>query len=90
MLGLGVTGDAVVRHRAAAGDDVTVVEDGPTGEDAYRDRVATALAAGADIVEHPTPSRLTELVRGKPASPSGPRSISPPSKPRLAARSSSP
>jgi UDP-N-acetylmuramoylalanine--D-glutamate ligase len=63
VLGLGVTGDAVVRHRAAAGDDVTVVEDGPTGEDAYRDRVATAGAVGADLVEHPTPSRLTELVR---------------------------
>jgi len=63
VLGLGVTGDAVVRHRAAAGDDVTVVEDGPTGEDAYRDRVATAVAAGAAIVEHPAPARLTELVR---------------------------
>ena len=63
VLGLGVTGDAVVRHRAAAGDDVTVVEDGPTGEDAYRDRVATAAAVGAALVEHPAPARLTELVR---------------------------
>jgi UDP-N-acetylmuramoylalanine--D-glutamate ligase len=63
VLGLGVTGDAVVRHRAAAGDDVVVVEDVPTGEDAYRDRVATAVAAGAEIVEHPAPDRLTELVR---------------------------
>jgi UDP-N-acetylmuramoylalanine--D-glutamate ligase len=64
VLGLGVTGDAVVRHRAAAGDDVVVVEDGPTGEDAYRDRVATALARGAEIVEHPAPDRLAGLVRG--------------------------
>ena len=64
VLGLGVTGDAVVRHRAAAGDDVVVVEDGPTGEDAYRDRVATAVGAGATIVEHPVPDRLTELAHG--------------------------
>jgi UDP-N-acetylmuramoylalanine--D-glutamate ligase len=64
VLGLGVTGDAVVRHRAVAGDDVVVVEDGPTGEDAYRDRVGTARAAGAEIVEHPAPDRLVDLVRG--------------------------
>jgi UDP-N-acetylmuramoylalanine--D-glutamate ligase len=64
VLGLGVTGDAVVRHRTAAGDDVVVVEDVPTGENAYRDRVATAVAAGAEIVEHPAPDRLTDLVRG--------------------------
>jgi UDP-N-acetylmuramoylalanine--D-glutamate ligase len=64
VLGLGVTGDAVVRHRAAAGDDVVVVEDGPTGEDAYRDRVETALASGAEIVEHPAPDRLVDLVHG--------------------------
>ena len=63
MLGLGVTGDAVVRHRSAAGDDVVVVEDVPAGDDVYRDRVATAEAAGAEIVEQPTPGRLVELVR---------------------------
>jgi UDP-N-acetylmuramoylalanine--D-glutamate ligase len=63
VLGLGVTGDAVVRHRATAGDDVVVVEDVPTGDDAYRDRVAAAEAAGAEVFEHPTPSRLVELVR---------------------------
>jgi UDP-N-acetylmuramoylalanine--D-glutamate ligase len=64
VLGLGVTGEAVVRHRATAGDDVVVVEDGPTGEDAYRERVETARAAGAEIVEHPAPDRLEDLVRG--------------------------
>ena len=63
VLGLGVTGDAVVRHRAAAGDDVVVVEDVPNGDHAYRDRVAAAEAAGAEIVEQPAPSRLVELVR---------------------------
>ena len=62
MLGLGVTGDAVVRHRAAAGDDIVVVEDVPTGDAAYRDRLATAEAAGAEVVEQPSPSRLVELV----------------------------
>jgi UDP-N-acetylmuramoylalanine--D-glutamate ligase len=62
VLGLGVTGDAVVRHRAAAGDDVTVVEDAP-GDDAYRERVARAVAAGADVVEWPGPDRLAGLVR---------------------------
>jgi UDP-N-acetylmuramoylalanine--D-glutamate ligase len=62
VLGLGVTGDAVVRNRAGVGDAVVVVEDVPTGEDRYRDRVAAAVAAGAEIVEQPTPGRLDELV----------------------------
>jgi UDP-N-acetylmuramoylalanine--D-glutamate ligase len=62
VLGLGVTGDAVVRHRAAAGDEVIVVEDAP-GDDAYRDRRAAAMATGADVVEHPDPERLVSLVR---------------------------
>jgi UDP-N-acetylmuramoylalanine--D-glutamate ligase len=62
VLGLGVTGDAVVRHRAAAGDHVVVVEDVPSGGEAYRDRVAAAVAAGSEIVEQPTPARLAELV----------------------------
>jgi UDP-N-acetylmuramoylalanine--D-glutamate ligase len=61
VLGLGVTGDAVVRHRAAAGDEVIVVEDAP-GDDAYRDRRAAAMATGADVVEHPDPDRLVSLV----------------------------
>jgi UDP-N-acetylmuramoylalanine--D-glutamate ligase len=63
VLGLGVTGDAVVRHRAAAGDAVTVVEDAP-GNEAYRDRRAAAVASGADLVEHPDPDRLASLIRG--------------------------
>ena len=63
VLGLGVTGDAVVRHRTGAGDHVVVVEDVPAGNDVYRDRVATAAAAGAEVVEQPTPGRLVELVQ---------------------------
>jgi UDP-N-acetylmuramoylalanine--D-glutamate ligase len=61
VLGLGVTGDAVVRHRAAAGDDVVVVEDVPSADDAYHDRVAAAQAAGVEVVEQPSPGRLVEL-----------------------------
>jgi UDP-N-acetylmuramoylalanine--D-glutamate ligase len=64
VLGLGVTGDAVVRHRAAAGDDVVVVEDVPAGDDTYLDRVAAADAAGAEIVEQPAPALLVELAQG--------------------------
>jgi UDP-N-acetylmuramoylalanine--D-glutamate ligase len=63
VLGLGVTGDAVVRHRTAAGDGVVVVEDVPARDAGYRDRVATAEAAGAEVVEQPTPARLVELVQ---------------------------
>jgi len=62
VLGLGVTGEAVVRHRSAAGDDVTVVEDAPTGNDVYRERVKAARAVGAAIVERPSLDQLTELV----------------------------
>jgi UDP-N-acetylmuramoylalanine--D-glutamate ligase len=63
VLGLGVTGEAVVRHCAAAGDDVTVVEDAPGGGDAYRHRVEAAISAGAEVVERADRNRLTHLVR---------------------------
>ena len=63
MLGLGVSGEAVVRHRRAEGDDVTVVEDAPAAGDAYRERATAARAAGATVVERPTPSQLGDLVR---------------------------
>jgi UDP-N-acetylmuramoylalanine--D-glutamate ligase len=62
VLGLGVTGDAVVRHRTGAGDEVTVVEEAPGG-DSYRERVATAEARGAKVVERPDRDRLINLVR---------------------------
>jgi UDP-N-acetylmuramoylalanine--D-glutamate ligase len=62
VLGLGVTGAAVVRNRTAAGDDVTVVEDAADG-DAYQDRAATATAAGAEIVERREPAAIAALVR---------------------------
>jgi UDP-N-acetylmuramoylalanine--D-glutamate ligase len=63
VLGLGVTGEAVVRHCAAAGDDVTVVEDAPRGDDGYRRRVEAAISAGAEVVERADRNRLAELVR---------------------------
>ena len=53
VLGLGVTGDAVVRHRAAAGDDVTVVEDAVRGVEVNQGDSERALAdmrkAGAKV-----------------------------------------
>jgi UDP-N-acetylmuramoylalanine--D-glutamate ligase len=62
VIGLGVTGDAVVRHRTRTGDDVTVVEDAPAG-DAYRRRAEAARAMGAEVVEQPDPDQLADLVR---------------------------
>jgi UDP-N-acetylmuramoylalanine--D-glutamate ligase len=62
VLGLGVTGGAVVRHCVAVGDHVTVVEDAPGG-DGYRERVEAAIAAGAEVVERADPDQLVELVR---------------------------
>jgi UDP-N-acetylmuramoylalanine--D-glutamate ligase len=62
VLGLGVTGDAVVRHARAAGARVTVLEDRPRDDPDYRGRVAAATALGADVVEAPAPAAVTELV----------------------------
>ena len=47
MLGLGVTGDAVVRHRAAAGDDVKAVEELLTALEGH-----LGLAAPAAVGAH--------------------------------------
>jgi UDP-N-acetylmuramoylalanine--D-glutamate ligase len=62
VLGLGVTGEAVVRHCTAAGDDVTVIEDAPGG-DGYPERVAAAIASGAAVVEQPAKDQLADFVR---------------------------
>ena len=62
VVGLGVTGEAVVRHCAATGDDVTVVEDAPGGG-GYRERLEAAVSAGAEVVERADSDRLAELVR---------------------------
>jgi len=62
VLGLGVTGDAVVRHLRAAGEAVTVLEDAPRHADDYRDRVERARAAGAVVQEAPTPATVAAAV----------------------------
>ena len=60
VVGLAGTGMAVVDVARAAGDDVTVVEDRPTG-DAYRARAARAIAAGATVLEAPDPAMVADL-----------------------------
>jgi UDP-N-acetylmuramoylalanine--D-glutamate ligase len=62
VLGLGVTGDAVVRHARGRDAQVTVIEERPGGDAAYAERAARAAAAGATVVEAPEPAVLAELV----------------------------
>jgi len=52
VVGLGVTGDAVVTYARAAGHDVAVLEDVPDGAE-YRERAERARAAGAMVIERP-------------------------------------
>jgi UDP-N-acetylmuramoylalanine--D-glutamate ligase len=60
VLGLGVTGDAVVRWARARGDEVVLVDDRP---DAVADeRVATARALGVDLQATPTGADLDAFV----------------------------
>jgi len=61
VVGLAGTGMAVVEVARAAGDDVTVVEDRPTG-DAYRARAALAVAAGAVVLEAPDDTTVADTV----------------------------
>ena len=61
VVGLAVTGDAVVRHRTAAGDRVTVVEDRPGASPEWDERVTAARRAGATVVEVPTPEHAAAL-----------------------------
>jgi len=66
VLGLGMTGDALVRHLTARGDAVVVVDDGPTAaskaDPDYSTRVAAARDRGATVWEAPTPEELRALV----------------------------
>jgi UDP-N-acetylmuramoylalanine--D-glutamate ligase len=61
VLGLGITGEAVVRFGRSRGDRVTVVEDSPGGP-GYVERVTGAAALGATILEAPTRDVVAELV----------------------------
>jgi UDP-N-acetylmuramoylalanine--D-glutamate ligase len=64
IIGLGVTGDAVARYARDLGDRVTVVEDSPGADAAYRDRVGRVTTIGAEVVERPDADTLAELVAG--------------------------
>ena len=61
VVGLAVTGDALVRHLTRGGDDVIVVEDTPGPGPEYTARVQNARAAGADVVERPGAVRAGSL-----------------------------
>jgi UDP-N-acetylmuramoylalanine--D-glutamate ligase len=54
VIGLAVTGEAVVRHRALAGDEVTVLEDRPGVSADWPARVERARDVGAEIIEAPS------------------------------------
>jgi UDP-N-acetylmuramoylalanine--D-glutamate ligase len=57
VIGLGVTGAAVVEWARAAGDAVVVAEDHPSGA-AYEARAARVRAAGVELLEEATPEVL--------------------------------
>jgi len=61
VVGLAVTGEAVVRHRALAGDQVTVIEDRPGISIDWAQRASDARAAGAEVVEEPTAEHAAAL-----------------------------
>jgi UDP-N-acetylmuramoylalanine--D-glutamate ligase len=53
VIGLAATGESAARRLRREGWDVVVTDDRPGG-DAYRERLATVVAAGAEVVEAPT------------------------------------
>jgi UDP-N-acetylmuramoylalanine--D-glutamate ligase len=61
VVGLGVTGEAVVAQRASAGDEVTVIEDRPGATDEWGGRAARARELGATLVEEPTAEHAAAL-----------------------------
>lgn len=61
VVGLAVTGDALVRHLTRRGDHVIVVEDAPGPGPEYAARAQHARAAGADVVERPSAAREGSL-----------------------------
>jgi UDP-N-acetylmuramoylalanine--D-glutamate ligase len=64
VIGLGTTGDAVVRHARERGDAVTVVDDRPLDSRAEYARVEGAQRAGADVVAAADVATVERLVAG--------------------------
>jgi len=61
VIGLAVTGEAVVRHRVPAGDDVTAIEDRPGAAPGWEERRAAAAGLGAEVVVAPTSEHAAAL-----------------------------
>jgi UDP-N-acetylmuramoylalanine--D-glutamate ligase len=61
VVGLAATGEAVVEYTRAAGHTVTVFEDRPEGPE-YEERAARVRAAGAALVERPTPADVADRI----------------------------
>jgi UDP-N-acetylmuramoylalanine--D-glutamate ligase len=61
VIGLAVTGDALVRHLAQRGDTVIVLEDAPGPGPEYAARLQHAHAAGAEVLERPGSARAGSL-----------------------------
>ncbi len=60
VVGLAVTGAAVVRHRRAIGDDVVVLDDQPDADE-WATRAADARALGAEVVGAPDAAHAAAL-----------------------------
>ncbi len=61
VIGLAVTGDALVRYLTRRGDQVIVIEDTPGPGPEYAARAQQARAAGAEVVERPGAAREGSL-----------------------------
>jgi UDP-N-acetylmuramoylalanine--D-glutamate ligase len=61
VIGLAVTGEAVARHRVAAGDTVVVIDDRPGTTPEWDARLAEMHALGVTVLEHPDVGRSAEL-----------------------------
>ncbi|HEY8216237.1 MAG TPA: UDP-N-acetylmuramoyl-L-alanine--D-glutamate ligase [Acidimicrobiia bacterium] len=61
VIGLAVTGEAVVRHRLLAGDEVMVLEDRPGANPHWDDRARRAADAGVEVVASPSAEHSAAL-----------------------------
>ena len=62
VVGLALTGDTLAKHFAGRGDEVTVIEDSPGSDDAWRARLTRATSAGARVIEQPDAASVAALV----------------------------
>ncbi len=62
VLGLGLTGESVVRHCVARGDSVTILEDNSNDKSDFNERVNTVTQLGATLEIAPADSRMRAVV----------------------------